>query len=271
MSLRRRNRGRGRSVVAILILLSITLIALDHQRDLGPLNSTRGVVRDSLISIGDTLGKVVPGDGRSSNALKAENARLKTQLDEAQGRLAQVENTERERRSLLDLANLPAPVGASKVTARVTNLNVSNYDARIEIDKGSDAGVSPGMPVVTGLGLVGRIAESSRYRSTILVVGDTTSNVGVRIGLAGDIGVASGQGATKDLTVDLIDRQAPINLADIAVTSGLTGSPFPPGIPVGRVSRADTTPQMLRKDVQLDPLIDVGRLDFVSVLQWRPA
>jgi len=54
------------------------------------------------------------------------------------------------------------------------------------------------------------------------------------------------------------------------VTSGLQGSVFPPGVPVGKVRAAKVPPGSLQQEVSIDPLVDLTRLDFVKVLIWTP-
>ena len=76
----------------------------------------------------------------------------------------------------------------------------------VEIDRGTDAGVDKGMPVVTGAGLVGRVVEASKRRATVLLITDLSSNIGVRLTASGDVGVAKGAGAGNDLPVDRITQ-----------------------------------------------------------------
>lgn len=165
--------------------------------------------------------------------------------------------------------NVTTPDAIPQTAARVTAIGVSNYDATIDIDKGTNDGIAVGMPVVTGRGLVGRVTETSGNSSKVLLTSDSTSNVGVRIGGDGEIGVATGIGSKEALRVDLVDLDSNIKPGDVAVTSGLEGSLFPAGIPVGTVESVDAGQRDLRKTVKMRPLAELGKLDSVSVLQWK--
>jgi rod shape-determining protein MreC len=126
------------------------------------------------------------------------------------------------------------------------------------------------MPVVTGDGLVGRVVETSARRASVLLLTDRTSSIGIRLSGSGDVGVAEGRGSGAPLEVDLIDPATKVRSGEVAVTSGLQQSVFPPGVPVGRVVLARARPGELRQEVEIRPLVDLRRLAFVEVLQWAP-
>ena len=146
----------------------------------------------------------------------------------------------------------------------------SNFQLTVEIDHGIPDGLRKGMPVVTGAGLVGRVVEVSQQRATLLLLTDPSFNVGVRLSGSGDVGVARGNGARQPLPVDLVDLGTKIAPREVLVTSGLQGSVFPPGIPVGRVRNAATPPAALQQQITVDPVVDIPRLDYVKVLLWEP-
>ena len=260
-----RSRPRGRPIVIALLLIAVTLTVVDRSIDNGPVDAVSDYVRDGFTSIGDLW-----PFGGSDSALESRNKQLEAQLAEANGKLAQAADATRERKNLAVLAALPTIDNVPKVIARVTSLGASNFDASIELGKGTDAGITTGMPVVTGEGLVGRVVETTRERSIVLLAGDTTSNVGVRFVTSGEIGVSAGQGMTKNTRVDLIDLDSKIQNGEIAVTSGMQNSLYPPGIPVGTVASNTAGPQDLRRSIELKPAVKVSTLDSVAVLQWRP-
>jgi len=56
-----------------------------------------------------------------------------------------------------------------------------------------------------------------------------------------------------------------INPGDLIVTSGL-GKVYPPGINIGRVSQAIYQETEISMEVELEPLIDFSRLEYVFVI-----
>jgi rod shape-determining protein MreC len=155
------------------------------------------------------------------------------------------------------------------VTGRVVSAPVANFEQTIELDRGTGQGVRVDMPVVTGSGLVGVVVETSRSRSTVRLVTDPSSSVGVRIVPSGETGIADGKGPRRPLRVGFVTPSARIGAGDLAFTSGLEGGSdvFPAGIPVGKVVSATAPPGDLEQHVTVRPSADLTRLRFVKVVQ----
>lgn len=272
-----RRSNRHRFILILLVLTSITLLTLDTraQRS-GTIGRVRATARDALAPVQSAVHAVTDPVGNFISSithygsLKAENVRLKRQLEAAESRRLRTADAERERTALLALAQLTFAEDIPTVAARVVSTAPSNFQLTIDIGRGTAAGVEKGMPVVTALGLVGRVVEVSRREATVLLVTDPAFNVGVRLTDSGDVGVAHGNGSRQALTVDLIDVGTKVSRGEVVVTSGLQQSIFPPSIPVGRVRSASARPGALQQDVRVDPVVDLRRLQFVRVLRWQP-
>ena len=89
---------------------------------------------------------------------------------------------------------------------------------------------------------------------------------GVRFVDANEVGVAEGEGADNELSVGFVEVNVELRRRELAVTSGVNDSVFPPGIPVGRVRSADAAEGELQQDVRLVPSADLDHLRFVRVL-----
>src|SRR5206468_2818004 len=106
----------------------------------------------------------------------------------------------------------------------------------VTIDRGSSDDLHTGMAVFNGDGLVGRVKQVDLATSVVLLVVDPTVKVGVRLEGTGELGYVTGNG-TGPLRLFLLDPNAVLTPGQRFVTAGETGSPFPPGVPVGTVSR----------------------------------
>lgn len=272
-----RRSTRQRFVLVVATLLSVTIITLDQrgtasglvtrlrntaQDAIAPLQSAAARVVDPVVNVVD--GVLHYGD------LEEENARLRDELARARARAASAASYEREVKELTELLGLSFVGDIPSVAARVVNASPSNFELTVVLDKGTGDGVAEGMPVVGGGGLVGRVVGASRHRATVLLLTDTDMRVGVRLASSGDVGVARGRGRGANLTVDFIDAATKVSRGEMAVTSGLQQSAFPPGIPVGRVVRSFVAAGGAQRTVVLDPVVDFRRLTFVRVLQWSP-
>ncbi|HET7487641.1 MAG TPA: rod shape-determining protein MreC [Acidimicrobiales bacterium] len=272
-----RRTARPRFTLLLLVLTAITLLTLDERsHGMGFVDTARDAARDGFAPVQDAAntafrpvidffqGAFHYGD------VEAENARLRQQLADQEAGGMRAADAEREREKLLDLSGLDFVGDVPTVAARVVETPASGFDLTLELDRGRDAGVARGMPVVSGGGLVGQVIDVSRRRATVRLITDASSNVGVRLASTGDIGVAAGRGAGSKLRVDLIDPATKVDKGEAVVTSGLQNSDFPPGIPVGKVVAATSSTDALQQDVTIEPTVDFRHLEFVKVLQRAP-
>lgn len=273
-----RRTSRPRFTLLLLVLTAITLLTLDERSNgSGVVDVARDGARDAFAPVkGAADAAVRPIADFFQGALhygdvEAENARLREQLAEREAEVLRAGDAEREREALLDLAALDFVGDVPTVAARVVATPATGFDLTLEIDRGRNAGVAPGMPVVSGGGLVGRVVDVSRRRATVLLVTDSSSSVGVRLSGSGDVGVAAGRGRGSTLRVDLVDPVSKVDRGEMVVTSGLQHSVFPPGIPVGKVVAATSAAGALQQDVTVEPSVDLRRVTFVKVLQWDPS
>ena len=113
--------------------------------------------------------------------LQAENERLQRLVDEQRnvqvaGLNAMIEN--RRLRALLDLESLAA---YDRVTGEIVGSSPSNFDQRVEINRGSLKGIKVGMPVVNDAGLVGKITQVNPETSIVMLITDPLYHVPVKV------------------------------------------------------------------------------------------
>ena len=258
------------------MLTSVTLLTLDYRgAGAGTIAFVKDGVRDAFAPVQRTSDRVFAPVGNFVGGiihygdLEAENDRLRQEMADLRGRADRADAVERERQVLLDNLDLPTEEDIPRVDARVVSSNPSNFAFTVEIDKGTSNGVAVDMPVVTGAGLVGKITEASRNRAVVQLITDKKNSVGIKVGDEGDVGAANGTGSLTRLELDLIDPKTTLEEGDIAVTSGLQQSQYPANIPVGRVTESSLRPNALQQDVTIEPVVDLRRLTFLTVLQWN--
>ena len=213
--LRRSTSRRSRSSqfrLALLVLTSLVLITLDARTEGGAIDTARGAVLDVLGPLRSNTANIFEPIGEAWEAvtsydeLEAHNALLRAKLTEIQNSVLEVGEIERERESLLALLGARDRVAhVGRRTARVIDAPVSNYQRTLELDKGSRDGITVGMPVETGAGVIGRISNVSVTRSQVELLTDPNFDVGVRMVRSGDDGIASGRGHNEDLEVSFIE------------------------------------------------------------------
>lgn len=160
------------------------------------------------------------------------------------------------------------------VAAKLSSSSSSSWYRNIQIDKGTGDGVRPGNPVIGSGGLVGRVIRAQGGSAVVRLITDPASGVTAKVMNArdprGQRGVLAPAkiGAIGDLILD-IPKTSAYRAGDRVYTAGSTStkleSRFPPGIPIGKITRiedADTDTQV----VHVQPSADLRRLDLVRVL-----
>jgi len=272
---RQRRRRRGLRISA-LVLTAVVLITLDFRGSGGLIGGLRDGTLEVLSpvrSFGGWLTSPVRNAWKGVTDYEDvidENARLRDELDAAQADVLAAGDLRRELDALAAEVALRPPGAVRQVVARVIDAPVSSFDRTIELDEGSSRGIAVGMPVVTGGGLLGRIAQVSDSRSRVELVTDPDVSVGVRLVRSGDFGATRGQGLNRTIEVDLISLDTPVLLGESVVTSGLQGSAYPEGLLVGTVVGVRPEPVADSQALELEPAVDAERVRFATVLLFEP-
>lgn len=258
----------SRTLSALLFLASIGLIVFDRP-DVRPqvFSVFRATVVDlaspMLALAGDPLRRIrnVGPYFRNQAALADENARLRQELNEARYwrdlafRLRdQVEVYE-------EALNLDAPVARERVGAWVIADPQGPFVRSRLIGAGENRGVQAGHPVLNVYGLVGRVVETGRRSSRVLLLTDLNSRVPVMADRSNARAVLAGDN-TPFPVMEYIGREADLIDGDRIVTSGDDGV-LPRGLPVGQAIRD----RHGRWRVQL--FSDLAPVDFVWVFPYE--
>ncbi|MEZ5229284.1 MAG: rod shape-determining protein MreC [Acidimicrobiales bacterium] len=249
----------------LLVVTAVALMTLDA-RSVGPFNGVREVAYTATQPFRAVIGFVLSPIGSAWNGavhyddLQAENAQLRRDLADLEGRVARLPEAERELEQLLEATEIDYVGDIPRVTARVVTDRDTNLERIIEIDRGSDDGCEVDMPIVTGSGLVGRIIAVEGGRSQVQLITDARLHVGVVTATDRATGVTSGAGNGNPLVVDLVDGAIDVvSTGTRFLTSGFDRSRYPGGIPVGRL-RIDGDATLL------EPIADLDNLGYLTVL-----
>lgn len=224
-------------------------------------------VRDLANWVGDV------GSAKSENKrLVAETASLRRQLVDSLA--AQRDN--RQLRRLLALDSAPSlGSGYSFVSARVIARSPTVWFSTITISKGSSSGVRVDQPVLSGEGLVGRVSATSPHAAQVELVTDHASAVSVKLLPDGGSGLLQpAVGNPDDLLLNYLEKGKPIKIGAVVATAGWRSnnleSLFPPGIPVGRVTKVKPDELEIYQRVHIQPFADLRKFDVVRVLTNAP-
>lgn len=273
-----------RLLLAVLLAAAFAMVTVDARAGANsPMRALRsggeavfGPVERSASAATAPVGRFFDGLGHSKSdqkeiqALKAENAALRTQDETSADARARAEEFDK----LLKLAQAG---GYKTIPARILAFGPRQQGVwSATIDAGTLDGVQPGMTVICGDGLVGRTTASAENTATVLLAADPRSSVGVRTpgagGAAGggDVGVATGAGP-GEFQVQFFDPQANIPVGTPILTFGSPGgAPYVPGVPVGSVVSVRPTPGAATRTATVKPYVDFGALQTVGVVVSPP-
>ncbi len=200
---------------------------------------------------------------------RSENERLRAELESLRAGVAQELVTQAENDELRGLVDMERkrvfPATVRLVTARVIARSTTAWYSTVTIDVGSDAGVARYDAVVNGEGLVGRISRVTPQASQVMLITDQQSYVDAMIVPGGAQGILAGS-VTGDLALQYVDKQEEIEVGQYVTTSGLQGSLFVRGIPIGVVETVGVQDVDLYQSVTVRPFADFHTLDMVRVV-----
>ncbi len=275
----RKQVRRRRAVLALLIIGSFLLLTVTYGQTSGSVQSGVSVVFSPLQTVADRALKPardLVGWFDKTFAARGENSQLKEELASARkqavaGQEALSENT--QLRKLVELDRDPplAESAYQPVTGRVIGRSPTVWNSTVTLDIGSGDGVKVDDPVISGDGLVGRVASTQGGSSQVTLITDHESAVSAKVLPAGVQGVIRPNvGDPEDLILDFIDSTKHVHGGQAIVTSGWRAqglaSLFPPGLPVGEVTSASIVEQEASQQVHLRPYADFANLDLVQVL-----
>ncbi len=164
-----------------------------------------------------------------------------------------------------------AGVGAETGTDRLDMLrapvivrDLTTLERYLVISRGSNLGVRRGAPVITPEGLVGKVVAAGRHQALVQTILDPESRVAV-LNSRSRIPALARPAGRRLLALDYVPKESDNRPGDTVITAGI-GGVFPKGLPVGIVVSAVDRPDDMFGDLQVDPLADFSRLEWVYVV-----
>jgi rod shape-determining protein MreC len=268
-------RLSGSSLLFLLLAtISIVLLILSATNRMAPIEGAMSAVARPFLGFFNDVGRQidnVTSTIRDLSTLRSENRRLQTLVDtltieNARLSEAQIENQQLRELGRFRQLNPFYDFRGGQVIARVISRGPSNYQSALAIDLGSEQGITPGMPVITELGLVGRIQKVGPTTSTVLLITDPASNVQAIIKRENSraVGVVAGQ-AGQLPQMQYIAQEADVSVGDEVITSGLGGN-FPKNLVIGQVIEVEKEDFDMYQQATVRPTVNFNRLEFVLVI-----
>jgi len=237
MSLERRTRPRSTGLF-LTLCASMLLLAMITQQPwaaglrgeakalLAPLEGVMTAVSDRVTGITAGFGDVA--------GLRAQNQRLQDQNAALRRQVAELQADGLDNAALRQALDFQRTYGHTTVAAEVVGRGPDGFSASLEIDRGSSDGVRPGMVVVTGAGVVGRVREAGQHAAVVQTLADPDNRVNAFLSRSGLEGTVLGGPGAFSMDIDPRFGVTP-STGEFAITSGV-GDGYPRGLVIGQLT-----------------------------------
>ncbi|UTH75579.1 rod shape-determining protein MreC [Chromobacterium sp. IIBBL 290-4] len=202
----------------------------------------------------------------SQTELKQENTQLREKQLQMSAQLARLQTLERELNELRQLNAIRAQRDDSAQIAETLYTGRDPFSYKIIIDKGADAKLLAGQPVIDAHGLLGQVTRVQPLTAEVSLIIDKNQMVPVMVERTGERAILYGYGGGVELRY--LPQSSDVKEKDRIVTSGLDGL-FPEGIPVATVSRVERNAGAAFTRVYTQPLAGVQQTRYVLALQAK--
>jgi rod shape-determining protein MreC len=255
-------------VFSVAIFICLALIGFSLTGLLSPVESLASVPISFLQGASSGVTNKVTNlinDFSDVQSLQQRNVELEKALISFQSEIVELREIKADYSRVSALANYrDSNPDRQVLAATVIGRDTTGLLRTIIIDRGTRDGIQVGMPVVTELGLVGRVYRVAATNAEIQLVIDQNSFVNARLqtsrGEGSIVGTAGG-----DLRMTFVPLSDQIKDGDSVVTSGIGGK-FPRGIVIGQVTNSRLDDSKLFQEAAVRSLIDFSRLEIVLVI-----
>ena len=193
-------------------------------------------------------------------ALKSENDRLLQERARLLQWQAVARKLEAENKALKSLLNFKSSASTNFLSARVIADAGGAFAHSIVLNIGKRDGVKNGQAVVTGEGLVGRVAIVGSRSTQVLLVTDLNSRIPILVESTRARAILAGNNSNQPKLI-LLPANARVPQGDRIITSGHAGV-FPPGIPIGVVASIGDA------GIDVQSFARRNALEFVRVIDY---
>ncbi len=199
---------------------------------------------------------------KEMGGLKKQNQQLFEEIINLKGRLARIEEIEKENEELRAQIELAPRDKFSLISAMVIGKDLKNQEETAHLNRGKKDGIKEQMAVIVGEGiLVGKVSRVFKTSCDVELLINRASKINAEIVKNGARGIARGQFGTS-LVLDMIPQTVKIERGDTVITSGIGGL-LPRGLLIGYTQSATPTSDQL---FQKTSLILPSQMDKLMVV-----
>lgn len=270
-------KRRTNALVVVAFLIAVLMVLLISPRNRERVQSGFLTAISPFLKKGsewDSSFREYRGRVKKLHELEADNARLRTELDDLRSQNAALRGFENLYHESQKAVGFKQQAPFSLVPARVIGRPIGNWWHSIQVDKGSADGVEPGMAVLTPDGLVGKTVMVAEHIATVLLITDENCKVAATVAGSKDPGrqgivhvEVRGERSASNLqprmVLNFVSKFASLQPGEEIETSG-AGQVYPPGIKIGRV--LEFKPRELHGEALLEPTANLATVSDVFIV-----
>lgn len=268
---------RGPSPLARLTffgLLSVALLFADTRfRYLEQIRYAAGIVLYPLqrvVLMPRDAAHYIAGYFASQRALGEESVLLQKKLVEQATVVQSYPGLRQENERLKALLKVQTRYAGAATAVEVLYTGRDPFAQKLFVDKGADAGLTPGRAVIDADGVVGQVTRVYPFMAEITLVTDKDQPVPVTIERSGVRSVLFGAGAGRAPELRFLAPTADIRVGDVLVTSGIDGT-YPAGLAVAQVTHLERETGQMFARISARPLAGADRSRYLLVLDQSVA
>lgn len=226
-----------------------------------PLQMAALMPRDAIYGVGDYFS--------SLSSLEKQVRDLRQQQIVTAQALQQAQLHSTENAQLRKLLDAREHVPGKSMLAEILYDARDSASRKVVLDRGGQAGVQLGLPVIDNQGVVGQVTRVFPFTSEVTLLTDKEQAIPVQLLRNGLRSVAYGRGQSGQLDLRFMAPNADVQVGDILITSGIDGV-YPAGLAVARVSQVESNGNGAFGRVVCQPLAGIQNHRQLLILMSPP-
>ncbi|MFU8811814.1 MAG: rod shape-determining protein MreC [Balneolaceae bacterium] len=249
-------------LTALLLVLAASLLVVRHD---GGLQNARKVSVTMLSVLEKPLSNI-----RVYRQALSTNTYLQRQNVLLQDELSRLRSAEEQNRVLRDLLSFRQESEHELLPVQIAAKDLVGLNNSLTINRGSNDGVKTGMPVRDTNGLIGTVILVNPNYAQVLPYSNSVFRVSARVQETRAYGIVSWQASgSRALVMNHVPQTIEVEPGQIVETSGHSNQ-YPPGIPIGVITRTVPGDGVDTQTVYLDAFADLHILSEAFVVLFTP-
>jgi rod shape-determining protein MreC len=256
-----------KNTLLFFALVVISLVLMTYQSKKGRLFSMPPLdaLLDNSQFAAQSLTDIIERPFRRMALREEENTRLKKEVAGLLLERQKYQEVALENKRLRELLKFRETQKDYIATCRIIARGIDHWSNTLLLDKGAKEGLAKDMTAVTPSGLAGKITDVTDSYAHLLLLTDINFSAAVRLQESRREAIVSGTGTGK-CVLKYVPPDEVVKPGDVVVTSGLDAL-FPPGIPVGYVSKVDVKGSGTFQYIEVVPYQDDTKMEEVIVIR----